>query len=283
MAKQSPYKEFTKRLSLLVEDNAELMTMTLSNIFTMRLIGNKTHGDLAEIAIAEFINQYMYDFSAEHVGKAKYRAKSEEEDIKIHNKVTKDFINVSLKAFGHGPIQLSTDKTSNMFARLEAEKSSVISNKQKITKIFNDPAFATFSKINVLLLIYDEGQKQCNILVFDYPKAKTNTTSIEKVKSGSGRKYPIFKFLDKRQNYICEVRYGGVDANALQRGLWTNTKKASTNYFSSLTNGWVSYSHNLDLVKLISYALVSSNSGHKKALAELVKDIKRIIKGGKIN
>jgi hypothetical protein len=35
----------------------------------MRLVGNKTHGDLAEIAIAEFINQYMYDFRSIHVGK----------------------------------------------------------------------------------------------------------------------------------------------------------------------------------------------------------------------
>ena len=28
----------------------------------MRLIGNKTHGDLAEIGMAEFINQFMYDW-----------------------------------------------------------------------------------------------------------------------------------------------------------------------------------------------------------------------------
>jgi hypothetical protein len=27
--------------------------------FTMRLIGNKTHGDLAEIGIMEFVNQYQ--------------------------------------------------------------------------------------------------------------------------------------------------------------------------------------------------------------------------------
>jgi hypothetical protein len=35
----------------------------------MRLIRNKTHGDLAEIAIAEFINQFMYDFKSIHTGK----------------------------------------------------------------------------------------------------------------------------------------------------------------------------------------------------------------------
>ena len=63
------YKDFTKRFGLLIKKHPALITMTLSNIFTMRLIGNKTHGDLAEIAISEFINQYMYDFKSIHVGK----------------------------------------------------------------------------------------------------------------------------------------------------------------------------------------------------------------------
>jgi hypothetical protein len=52
------YQEFSARLKLLISKNPGLITTTLSNVFTMRLIGNKTHGDLAEIAIAEFINQY---------------------------------------------------------------------------------------------------------------------------------------------------------------------------------------------------------------------------------
>ena len=68
----NPYKDFTKRFKLFISKHPTLITMTLSNIFTMRLIGNKTHGDLAEIAIAEFINQYMYDFKSLHVGKDLY-------------------------------------------------------------------------------------------------------------------------------------------------------------------------------------------------------------------
>ena len=55
------YKKFTDKLEILISRNPDLITMTLSNIFTMRLIGNKTHGDLGEIAIVEFINQYMDD------------------------------------------------------------------------------------------------------------------------------------------------------------------------------------------------------------------------------
>ena len=50
-----PYKDFTSRLKLLASKYPDLITTTLSNIFTMRLIGNKTHGDLAEIAIAVIV------------------------------------------------------------------------------------------------------------------------------------------------------------------------------------------------------------------------------------
>ena len=74
----TPYKDFTERFKLLISKHPDLIAMTLSNIFTMRLIGNKTHGDLAEIAISEFIEQYMYDFRAAHVEKDLFRAKSHE-------------------------------------------------------------------------------------------------------------------------------------------------------------------------------------------------------------
>ena len=121
MNSPNPYKDFTDRLKLLSSKHPDLITTTLSNVFTMRLIGNKTHGDLAEIAIAEFINQYMYDFRSIHVGKDLYRAKSKEEDIKIINEITEAEFPVSLKAYGDGPLQLSTDKNFRMFPRLEKE------------------------------------------------------------------------------------------------------------------------------------------------------------------
>src|SRR5437867_4885279 len=88
MNQASDYKDFTSRLKLLISKHPLLITTTLSNIFTMRLIGNKTHGDLAEIGIAEFINQYMYDFRSTHVGKDLFRKKSREEDITIKNEVS---------------------------------------------------------------------------------------------------------------------------------------------------------------------------------------------------
>ena len=115
----SPYKDFTRRLKLLISKNPHLITTTLSNIFTMRLIGEQNARRFPEIAIAEFINQYMYDFKSLHVGKDLYRAKTKEQDITITNEITKTEIPVSLKAFGNGPLQLSTDKNSRMFSKIE--------------------------------------------------------------------------------------------------------------------------------------------------------------------
>ena len=274
MNTQSAYKDFTNRLKVLISKHPDLIIITLSNIFTMRLIGNKTHGDLAEIAISEFINQYMYDFRSIHVGKDLYRAKVHEEDIKIINEITKVEFPVSLKAYGNGPLQLSTDKNFKMFPRLEQEGNE-IQREETIQKIFQDPAFLEFSNINVLPLIYDEKRKRCNLLIFNYDSVRQHTVRIIREGKGRGRKHPCYRFYDSKGGYICEVRYGDAAANALQRGLWTHTEHA-LNYFTSLTNGWIDYSHNLILVKLFSHALVSSDVGHTSALEKIKEDIVRL-------
>jgi len=276
MPESNAYQDFIARLKVLIQKHPALITTTLSNIFTMRLIGNKTHGDLAEIAIAEFINQYMYDFRSVHVGKDLYRAKSKEEDITITNEITKQKFPVSLKAYGDGPLQLSTDKLFRMFPRLQQEGSR-IDDPDCIRTIFKDPAFAEFVDINVMPLIYDEKAKRCNIMLFDYSKATDRVSAIV-LEEGSGRrKHPVYRFLDSSGGYICEVRYGDAAANALQRGLWTHTKNG-LDYFDSVTNGWISYAHNLVLVKLFSHALISTSEGHKAALKEVKHDIERIIR-----
>jgi hypothetical protein len=271
MSHSDPYKDFTKRLKLLISKHPMLITTTLSNIFTMRLIGNKTHGDLAEIAIAEFINQYMYDFRSVHVGKDLYRAKSQEEDIKVINEITKAEFPVSLKAYGDGPLQLSTDKTSAMFPRLK-KAGKEIADATRLRAIFSDPAFAGFTAINVLPLIYDEKAQRCNILVFDSARAQAATARIALEDAGRGRKHPVYRFYDRDGHYICEVRYGDAAANALQRGLWTHTKNG-LKYFDSVTDGWIDYSHNKVLVALFSHALVSSEAGHASALEKIKDDI----------
>ena len=267
----TPYKEFTTRLKLLISKNPHLITTTLSNIFTMRLIGNKTHGDLAEIAIAEFINQYMYDFRSIHVGKDLYRAKEHEEDIKIINEITKSEFPVSLKAYGDGPLQLSTDKNFLMFPKLQ-QMEKVIQGNPGLATLWADPVFVDFSALNVLPLIYDEKKQRCNILVFDHERAKQETTKIVLEEEGKGRKHPVYRFYDGAGDYICEVRYGSGTANALQRGLWTHTRNG-LKYFDSLTEGWITYAHNQILVKLFSHALIATSSGHEAAMEELKKDL----------
>jgi hypothetical protein len=264
------YRDFIARLKLLIGENRRLITTTLSNVFTMRLIGNKTHGDLAEIGIAEFINQYMYDFKSVHVGKDLYRAKEHEEDISIINKITNEEFPVSLKAYGDGPLQLSTDKNFLMFPKLQ-QIGKVIEKREDIAELWKDSVFADFGSLNVLPLIYDEKRKRCNIMVFDYEAAKKNIARIECSEEGKGRQHPVFRFFDGEGDYVCEVRYGSATANALQRGLWTHTRNCK--YFDSVTRGWIDYSHNLVLVRLFSHALVTTSKGHEIALAELKKDI----------
>jgi hypothetical protein len=273
MDRKTAYKDFTRRLKLLISKNPDLIKTTLSNIFTMRIIGNKTHGDLAEIGISEFINQYMYDFRSIHVGKDLYRAKEYEEDIKITDEINKVDFPVSLKAYGVGPLQLSTDKNFLMFPFLQ-NHGEAIRERETILAIMNDPAFDNFMNINVLPLIYDEKKKRCNILVFDYERAKESVRKIEYERQGRGRKHPVYRFYDDVGDYVCEVRYGGPAANALQRGLWTHTKNA-LKYFDTLTNGWIDYSDNRVLVELFAHALVATVKGHSSALERIKEDIEQ--------
>lgn len=271
------YDEFLTRLELLIGKNPKLIANTLSNVFTMRLVGNKAHGDLGEIAISEFVNQFMYDYESKHVGKDLFRAKSSEEDILVTSLVSKSQTPISLKAYGDGPLQLSTDKSSVMFPLLEGYGVDEITDPSMIATVFAHQAFTQFNGINVLPLIYREKSMECNILIFDKEKAQKSTARIHKVEadSGNGRKHPIWKFADKDGKYICEVRYGDARANALQRGFWTHTRNAET-YFRSITKGWISYSHNLVLVDLFAKALNAEADGHSLALAEIEKNLATI-------
>jgi hypothetical protein len=267
-----PFFEFVDRLNLFVQKNQTLIKTALSNIFSMRLIGNKTHGDLAEIAIAEFVNQFMYDYKSTHVGKDLYRAKSKEEDITVKNEISGDVFPISLKAYGHGPLQLSTDKSCTLFPLLE-EYGREIDDRSVIDEILQHTAFADYLAINVLPLIYDERRNQCNILVF-LNEAAMRAVRLIVLEDGEGtrRTHPVYRFYDGDGGYIFEVRYGGRTANALQRGLWTHTQRGAK-YFRSVTNGWVTYVHNKTLITLIARALVASEMGHQEALPILDADI----------
>ena len=109
-----------------------------SNIFTMREIGNKTHGDMAEIAVTAFINKFLSDkYTGIHVGKTLFRQKEKEEDVLVINNNTEEEIPISIKAYGEGYLQLSTDKEFTIFPMLESYHKNIIVDKEEINNIMN--------------------------------------------------------------------------------------------------------------------------------------------------
>lgn len=84
-----------------------------------------------------------------------FRAKKHEEDIKLTNEIHNFDFTISLKVYGNGPLQLSTDKNSKMFPRLE-KAGEAIKGSKAINAIFDDPAFSAFGDSNVLPIIYNE-------------------------------------------------------------------------------------------------------------------------------
>ena len=264
----SAFTKFNEDLLSLSKYKKQELTDTLSNIFTMRVIGNKTHGDLAEVAITEFINEHMKGYNCVHVGKELFRSKGHEEDVIVTNTENYDEFPISLKAYGDGPLQLSTDKECLMFPLLESYGSE-ITDPEEVQDVFDHEAFSHFGEMNVLPLIYKENKLECNILVFNARKAELNTRYIRLLESGSGRKHPVYRFYDRYGDYIMEVRYGGRTANALQRGLWTHTKNAHQ-YFRSATDGWIKYKINNTLVQLFARALISNPDQLDKVLGDLL-------------
>lgn len=233
----------------------------------MRVIGNKTHGDLAEIALTEYINQLVGGFTAKHTGKKKFRAKEFEEDIRITETSTKKEIPVSIKTYGFGPLQLSTNKDGTMFSLLQKEMGKRGTSKTiKIKGILGNKCFKDFSAVNVLPLIYNEKKMSFKVIIFDLHKAYSSVRKIKFLpprKIGKKKTFPIYKFFDAKDQYIFEVRYGDAKANALQRGMWTHTEKA-TPFFKELLIG--DYKINEPLIALISKILVSRKDTHEKIL-----------------
>lgn len=296
------YQEFINRLSLLHHKHPDLLKTTLANIFSMRYVGNKTHGDMAEIGITEFIKKFLYDYDCEHVGKEEFRSKEHDEDIVVKPLLGNEngfYIPISLKAYGIGPLQLSTDKVDNpkngLYNQIKTiYKNQVIDTPERINKVFDLSGFKSMT--NVLPLIYKEekDENKCNILIFNLARAIKDTSYIFQVNSGQKfdetlkkvvkerknkkkkRVYPIFLFLNKDYRYICEVRYGGRAANALQRGIWADTKKG-LQYFDIFEKDWIKYTKQEHLLSLIVHALNSSPTSHIEADKILISDITKRI------
>ena len=250
------------------EGKDSLIFTVLANVFSMRIIGNKTHGDLAEIALTEYINQFVSGYVAKHTGKEKFRAKEFEEDIRVKEEATGDETPISIKTYGAGPLQLSTNKDSSMFSHLQKEVvEGSITDISTIRKILSNSSFFDFGEVNVLPLIYNERAMSFSIAVFDLQKAYK---SVKKIHFSPPRKFgktkqtfPIYKCFGDKDQYIFEVRYGDVKANALQRGMWTHTENAKP-FFRELLSG--TYKINEPLITLVSKILVATKEKHEEVL-----------------
>src|SRR3989344_4171567 len=261
---------FNKFLTKFVESFSgknPVIFSVLGNVFSMRIIGNKTHGDLAEIALTEYINQFVDGFTAKHTGKEKFRAKEFEEDIRITKTSTKEEVPISIKTYGFGPLQLSTNKDASMFSLLQKEIGKRwINDVGKIREILNNKCFDDFGPVNALPLIYNEKEMKFEVIVFDLQKAYSSVKKIKFFpprKIGRKKTFPIYKFFDSKNNYIFEVRYGDAKANALQRGMWTHPENAEPFFKELLAGG---YKINEPLITLIAKILVSRKDTHEKIL-----------------
>jgi len=269
----SSFDKFLIKFAKSFKDADPAIHNVMNNVFSMRIIGNKTHGDLAEVALTEYINKFVKGYTARHTGKEKFRAKKYEEDISVTDEATKETIPISIKAYGEGPLQLSTNKDGSMFRYLKENiGNNEITNQKEIQKILNYPSFKDLDRIYILPLIYKEikesdgGVKGGNfkIIIFNIAKAYKFIGKIKYVIPGKrGRKHPIYIFLDESDKYIFEVRYGDAGANALQRGIWTQTERAKY-FFNEILSG--SYLINQSLINLISKVLVSPEKAHKEIL-----------------
>lgn len=278
----TPFEKFLSKLEQSLKDNPIAIFSVLANVFSMRIIGNKTHGDLAEIALTEYINQFVNGFSAKHTGKEKFRAKNFEEDVRVKDVQTGEEIPISIKAYGVGPLQLSTNKDNSMFIFLrKVVGDREVTNLVKIKKILSQPCFADFNNVNVLPLIYDEDKMIFKIIVFNLRRVYESIRYIKFFpprKLGNKNTYPIYKFFDEKgevkvkgkNGYVFEVRYGGAGANALQRGMWTSTTNSNARSYSrEVLSG--TYEINEPLINLISKILVSPKERHEEILKLLPK------------
>jgi hypothetical protein len=261
------FEKFIGKFSASFKVKDHLILTVLANVFSMRVIGNKTHGDLSEIALTEYINQCVSGYVAKHTGKEKFRAKEFEEDIRVKDESSGEEIPVSIKTYGAGPLQLSTNKDSSMFSYLQKEVGKEeITSLAIIKKILSNHSFTDFSSVNVLPIIYNEKKMTFKIIILDLKKVYRSVKKIQYLpprKYGKKKTFPIYKFYGNNDQYIFEVRYGGARANALQRGMWTHTENAAL-FFRELLSG--EYEVNKPLIILVSKILVSKKEKHEELL-----------------
>ena len=275
------FNQLLDRLQEVRNENEERFDAPFINALSMREFGNKTHGDMLEIAFVELLNSPLFpDIGARHVGKERYRADGAEEDVLVWFLETpENTLDISLKAYGSGPLQLSTNSTGSMRELLgnqvgTNDNVSITEDIDVITEILESEPFNRFrTETNTIAAIYTEREFGINTLremaEFDTDRMNKRTLQARLAEEGidpfnrsfqimsfntddafssvvriayelpviGGQRVarPRWRFYDDDDVRIMEVRYGGADANALQRGLWTHTVNA-IQYMTCITS-----------------------------------------------
>ncbi|MFW6047576.1 MAG: hypothetical protein ACOCP4_07330 [Candidatus Woesearchaeota archaeon] len=236
----------------LSEDNKIWLDKIISRVMDFRKTGVATAGYLMEPAIANFISE-ITGYQCRQIGKEWYRNSSENEDDIvvfavgtadsqineiIENRDFTKMIGLSLKTYGEGDLQVSTNKSNSL--RLDCEKFGERKlDKKEISTLKNKKSFNNFKALNTIQILYQEpnGRK---IVDYSYRVTAFNTfkacEDIEHIEFIMRKKYGIYRFFNSNKDFMFDIRYGGKSANALQRGVWTQTKKVSNKYLEELVS-----------------------------------------------
>lgn len=157
-------QQLLDRLAIARAENQPTFDAPFINALSMREFGNKTHGDMLEIAFVELLNSELFpDIAARHVGKERYRADGAEEDVLAWFVRTPDNrLDLSLKAYGSGDLQLATNSNGSMSLLLtslvgDTPNVSATTNRALIARILASPPFAEFrANTNTIAAIYTE-------------------------------------------------------------------------------------------------------------------------------
>jgi len=265
-----------KRFMNITERELRIFDNLVPNAEDAHKIGN-IHGYLLEPGMARYIND-EFKIPARAVGKSWYRDSVLHENDIIIADTDKDLdeyelthspprgaSGFSLKFYGYGHVQLSTDKESLMRTECEKYGEQDIRDKSLIDRILSSEPFVNFRTLHTLIVCVNRKDKTYGLLKFDDAKA---FSEVDNIKYTRAVKYSTYDFC-KGDRLIFWVRYGGKGSNALQRGPWSDTKKAEE-YFAKLID-WRRYYDNGTFVDFLTNALLQSEDRLKK-LTRLMKE-----------
>jgi hypothetical protein len=135
--------------------------------------------------------------------------------------------------------------------RAECEKygDRDIADQATIQAILSSSAFVAFTTLHTIIVCLDRVRRRYSLLTFNHRKAYAE---VNNVKFRKARIHTTYDFC-KDDQVIFWIRYGGRRANALQRGPWSDTRKA-VEYFTKLID-WRSYRDDGTFVEYLTRSL----------------------------